>query len=62
MFAEKNEGGDIPAHDEHGDRCPHDGKTHGIYVSQVFRRQEKRICPESLHKTAADRAEHYKPE
>ena len=62
MFAEQNEGGDVPAHNKHRYRGTHDREAHGIYITEVFRGQEKRIGPECFHKTAADRTEHHEPE
>ena len=41
MPAEKNERGDVPAHDKYTQRRADNGRTHCIYLTQVFRSQEQ---------------------
>jgi hypothetical protein len=61
MAAEQNERSDVPTHDKYAKCCPYNGRAHGIYSSQVFRRQEKRVSPESDHERTIYCAEQEKP-
>ena len=49
MPAEKNEGGNVPAHDKDANGNSHDGGSKSIYISQVFRPQEKRFGAKAFH-------------
>ena len=62
MAAENNEGGNVPTHDEHAERHPHDGGSHGIDIPQVFRSKIEGIGPKAMHESAVDRTEKNKPE
>ena len=61
MFAEQDEGADIPAHDKHGDGCTHQCGTDRIDISQIFRGQVKRISAECIHEAAVDNRKQNKP-
>jgi hypothetical protein len=57
MPAEKNKGGDIPAHEKNAHGASNNRGTEGVYVTQIFRRQEKCVSPKGPHKTPIDSAE-----
>jgi hypothetical protein len=61
MPAEKNECGDVPAHDEDADRKSHDAGACSIHFAKIFRRQKKGISAITIHKPATDCAEQKKP-
>jgi hypothetical protein len=62
MPAKQDKAADIPAHDKHSDRHAYYGRTDSIYISQVLRRQVKRIRSKRLHESTADGAEQDQPE
>ena len=62
MAAEQNEGGNIPAHDEHANGHTHDGSTDGVHIAKIFRSQEQRIGTKAFHEAAVYHAEHDDPE
>ena len=57
VFTEKDERGDVPAHDEHAQRDPDNGITEGIDITQILRCQIQRIRAESFHESAVHRRE-----
>ena len=62
MPAEKDEGGDVPAHDKYPDSYPNQRRTYKVYITKVFWCEVQRINPISFHERAVDGAEKYSPE
>src|SRR5215213_3857740 len=62
MPAEQNEGGDVPAHDKYPEGYAYYCRADGIHLSQVFRRQEKRVGAKGLHERPVHRTEKQEPE
>ena len=62
MTAEQNERGYVPRHDEDGDAKSHNEGAQGRDVTQVFRRQEKRVGTITFHEGPVHHAEEKEPE
>jgi hypothetical protein len=62
MPGKKDEGRDIPAHDEDACGQAYDGGAHGTHVSKIFGGNEKRIGAIGPHEPSVQGAEKDQPE
>jgi hypothetical protein len=62
MPAKKNEGGDIPAHNEHPNSDTYNCRSQCTDITEVFGPEKQGIRPEGFHKGSIHRAEQNKPE
>ena len=62
MFAEQDEGGDIPAHNEHADRGSDNRGTEWIHVAEVFPCEVQWVGTKGFHKGSVHRTEQDEPE